>query len=108
MEIRRRLPAVHRCVSEIDPEKDVRVRILGTVIDIRNNVVVLDDGTGKAEIIFEDQNDIGEIKGGEMLRIITRVLPLMGSFECRGECIQKLDTFDLSLFKSSLGIFNSK
>ncbi len=75
--IRRRLPALEKRVSEIQPDSDVRVRLTGTVIDSSANSIVLDDGSGKIEIYFEDQP---KVKNGQMIRIITTkeksILPL--------------------------------
>jgi hypothetical protein len=94
--IRRRLPAFEKKIADIQPETDVRVRLVGTVIDSSMNSVVLDDGSGKVEIYFEDQPNV---KNGQLVRIITRVLPLIDGFECRGEVLQSLDGFNLDLYK---------
>jgi hypothetical protein len=108
MEIRKRLPAINKNISEINPDTDVRVRLMGIVIDTKENSLILDDGSAQTEIIFEDNNDVLGIENGQKLRIVTRILPLMGGFECRGECIQQLNGFNLSLYKSALSIINHK
>jgi hypothetical protein len=58
----RRFCAAERTISEIT-KKDVRVSILGTIIDKKDNMMVLDDGTGRTEIKFEDavNMDVGQI-----------------------------------------------
>ena len=95
--IKRRLPAVERKISEIFPERDVRVRLLGTVIDKGTNSIVLDDGTGKIDIMFPEDPYVNQ---GQLIRVVTRILPLLDGFECRGECIQTLDdSFNLDLYK---------
>jgi len=94
--IRRRLPAIEKRVSDIQPDSDVRVRLMGTVIDSGPNSIVLDDGSGKVEIYFEEQP---KVRNGQLIRIITRILPLIDGFECRGEVIQTLDGFNLELYK---------
>jgi len=94
--IRRRLPALEKKISEIHPETDVRVRLLGTVIDSSLNSIVLDDGSGKIEIYFEDQLNV---RNGQLIRVITRILPLIDGFECKGEVIQDLQGFNLDLYK---------
>ena len=68
----------------------------GTVIDSSANSIVLDDGSGKIEIYFEDQP---KVKNGQMVRIITRLLPMIDGFECKGEVIQNLEGFNLELYK---------
>jgi hypothetical protein len=94
--IRRRLPAIEKKISDIQPESDVRVRLLGTVIDSSLNSVVLDDGSGKIEVYFEEQP---KVRQGQLVRIVARILPLIDGFECKGELIQNLDGFNLDLYK---------
>ena len=103
--IKRRLPAIERSINEIHPEKDVRVRLLGTVINTAQNSLMIDDGSGKLEISFD--RDISSINQGQVIRVITRVLPLIDGFECKGECIQTLDNFDISLFKRAKEVVNN-
>lgn len=98
-EIRKRIPGIEKKISEIKPESDVRVRILGTVIGLNNNSIVIDDGTGKIEINFDEQPSY--INQGQLVRVITRVLPLVDGFDCRGECIQVLDNFDVKLYRTA-------
>ena len=80
--IRRRLPSVEKPISAIQPETDVRLRLTGTVIGVGPNSVVIDDGTGKVEVFFEREPIVRE---GQLIRVITRVFPLIDGFECRGE-----------------------
>lgn len=94
--IRRRLPAIERTIESIQPEVDVRVRILGTVIGIDKNSLIVDDGTGRLEILFDEKPFLRE---GQLVKIITRILPLIDGFQCKGECIQVLDNFDIGLYK---------
>ena len=94
--IRRRLPAIEKKISDIQPESDVRVRLLGTIIDSSLNSVVLDDGSGKIEVYFEEQP---KVRQGQLVRIVARILPLIDGFECKGELIQNLDGFNLDLYK---------
>jgi RNase P/RNase MRP subunit p29 len=96
--MRRRLPAIEKKIADIQPESDVRVRITGTVIDISTNSVVIDDGSGKAEVYFDEQQNVHP---GQFIRIITRILPLIDGFECRGEVIQTMDGFNLDLYKKT-------
>lgn len=94
--IRRRLPAIEKRIADIHPESDVRVKLMGTVIDTGSNSIVLDDGSGKIEIYFEE---IPNVRQGQLVRIVTRILPLIDGYECRGELLQNLDGFNLELYK---------
>ena len=100
-EIRRRLPGIEKQINSIRPETDVRVRLTGTVIDVGSNSLVLDDGTGKIEVILEDQ---AKVSVGQMIRVVTRILPLIDGFQCRGEVIQTMEDFDIDLYKKAKDI----
>lgn len=101
--MRRRLPAKEKEIASIQPEMDVRLRLMGTVIDSGPNSVVIDDGTGKVEVFFEKNP---AVRAGQMVRIVTRILPLIDGFECRGEAVQNLDGFDTDLYKKAKEIAN--
>jgi hypothetical protein len=91
----RRAPALLRKINEINPESDIRVRILGKVIDKSDGAIIVDDGSGKIEIITEDiQADVNDI-----VRIFARVLPLEEGFELRAELIQHMNALDLNLYR---------
>lgn len=92
--LKKRLPAKERNISEILPN-DIRVRILGTVIDRNENSIVIDDGSGRIEILSDGQNP----DMGKMVRVVTRILPISGGFEARSECIQDMTGFDVELYR---------
>jgi hypothetical protein len=99
--IRRRLPAIEKAVSDIHPDSDVRIRVTGTIIDIGPNSVVLDDGSGKVEVYFEE---MPEVKQGQMVRVISRIIPLIDGYECKGEVLQTLEGFNIELYKKARGM----
>jgi len=96
--IKRRLPSIEKSISEIHPDSDVRIRLIGTIIDIGPNSIVLDDGSGKIEVYFEE---IPKVRQGQLVRVITRILPLIDGYECKGEILQSLDGFNLKLYKKA-------
>jgi len=93
----RRLPAVEKKIAEINPERDIRVRILGRILDKADEVIVVDDGSAKAEIIASDLDVNANI--GDIVRVFARVLPLEEGFELRAEIIQDMSKLDLDLYK---------
>jgi len=96
--IRRRLPAIEKNIADIQPDSDVRLRLIGTVIDIGPNSIVLDDGSGKIEVYFEEQP---KVRQGQLVRVVTRILPLIDGFECKGEIMQNLEGFNLELYRKA-------
>jgi uncharacterized protein YdeI (BOF family) len=91
----RRLPAYEKKISEID-KNDMRVKLLGTVIDVRETLVVLDDGTGKINVVF---NEPVETETNKTVRIFGRVMPAEEGFEIQGEILQKMDNVDIGLYR---------
>ena len=96
--VRRRLPSVEKSIADIQPETDVRVRLLGTVIDSTPNSVIIDDGTGKVEVYYGEHLNV---KVGQKVRVVARIMPLIEGFECRGEVLQDLNGFNLELYKKA-------
>ena len=94
-DFRRRLPSVFRRVSEIRPE-DMRVSLIGTVIDRAEDGIVLDDGTGKIDVTLVEKF------GGDansLVRVLGRVVPMEGGFQLQGEIVQDMAGLDLELLK---------
>ena len=96
----KRQPAVQRKIVDINPETDVRVRILGYVIDKSDGVLVVDDGSSKAEVIT-DEFDAFDID--DLVRLFCRVLPLESGYELRAEIIQRMNSMDMGLYKRVYG-----
>jgi hypothetical protein len=96
--IKRRLPSVEKSIADVLPESDVRVRLIGTVIDTTSNSVIIDDGTGKIEVYFGEELSV---KQGQLVRVVTRIMPLIDGFECRGEILQNLEGFNLGLYRKA-------
>ncbi len=96
----KRQAAMPRKIVEINPETDIRVRILGHIIDKSDGVIIVDDGSSKSEIITEefDAFDVDDL-----VRVFARVLPLENGYELRAEIIQKLNNIDMELYRKVYG-----
>ena len=94
----KRLPAVQKKIADINPEKDIRIRILGRVIDKSDGSFVIDDGSAKAEVVTETELNINDL-----VRIFVRVLPLEEGFELRSEIVQDMNSLDMNLYKKVWG-----
>lgn len=92
-----RRPAVPRDVTEINPETDARVRVLGTVLEKRDDSVMLDDGSGTVEV-FVDADDLDGLNEGQRVRVFGRVLPTADSFEMQGELVQDMSDLDMEAY----------
>ncbi|HLC76811.1 MAG TPA: hypothetical protein VJH04_01265 [archaeon] len=93
-----RLAALQKRIIDINPEKDVRIRILGRVIDKHDGTVVVDDGSSTAQIVTDGNCEIDDV-----VCVFARVLPLEDGYELRGEIVQVKNALDMGLYKKVYG-----
>lgn len=91
----RRAPARPRRIADINPEEDIRVRILGHVVARSENSITLDDKSGTCEIVLDEQT----VPEAKMVRVFARVLPLEDGYELRAEIVQDMSGMDMELYK---------
>ncbi|MCD6590877.1 MAG: replication protein RepA [Candidatus Aenigmarchaeota archaeon] len=91
----RRKPAVEKNISEITKD-DIRVRITGMVLDKKDNIAIIDDGTGRITVMFAEPI---EVDTNQMVRVIGRVIPTESGFEIEGEILQNIDNVDINIYK---------
>jgi len=92
---------VPKKISEIDIANDSRVRITGTVVDVSENTMLIDDGSGTVSVVIDDaiELELETIKVNSLIRVFGVVLPIENKFEIRANVIQKLTGLDINLFK---------
>ncbi|MBI4021120.1 MAG: replication protein RepA [Candidatus Aenigmarchaeota archaeon] len=93
-DFQRRLPSVEREVASIRPE-DIRVSLVGMVIDKDGTSMVLDDGTGKITV-RSDQPLVAEVN--QRVRVFGRVIPMEQGAELQGDVVQDMRLLDLELW----------
>jgi len=92
----RRAPARPKSIDEIDPQNDIRVRVIGTVLSIDEDSISLDDGTGSVEVFLEEEQ-LEDVEESQRVRVLGRVLPTPDSFELQGEALQDFSEVDPEL-----------
>lgn len=92
----RRMPTQFKKIESIEPD-DVRVAVIGTVVDSEEEVVVIDDGSGNIEVEFDSIEKTEDFEEGDMVRIIGR--PSDEIFY--GEFIQDFSDFDIELYQEA-------
>ena len=102
----RRAPARPKNVEEIDPQNDIRVRVIGTVLSLDKDSISIDDGTGNVEVFLEDEQ-MEDLKEGQRIRILGRVLPTPDSFELQGEVVQDFSEVDPELYDRVKKVVNT-
>jgi uncharacterized protein YdeI (BOF family) len=91
----RRQAAHEKKISDIGKD-DMRVKLVGLVIDKKDNVVVIDDGTGKINVVFEEP---AQTDANKRVRVFGRVMPTEDGFEIQGEILQDMSNADMELYK---------
>lgn len=93
------MPAYHyfqKQISEVTPN-DSRVSIIGNVAGASENSFVLDDGTGKIEII----SDVG-VEKNRLVRAFCSVV----DEKLKADIVQDVEGLDLNLFKKIGELYN--
>lgn len=102
----RRAPAKPKNIEEIDPQRDIRTRVVGTVISLEEESVTVDDGTGSVEI-FMQEDDIEGVEDNDKIRVLGRVLPTPDSFEIQAEIVHSLEDVDMETYNTVKKIVNT-
>jgi len=90
-------PARNRKISEIKIG-DERVRVIGLVVDKKEAEFVLDDGSGRITVVFDDPAVVEGVEIGSRVRVFGAPLNVAGAHELRAEIVQKVDGLDLGLY----------
>ena len=92
----KRFPTTEKKISEITPE-NIRVSIIGTIIDKTENKLIVDDGSGSIEV-FSDEELIKNVGNNKIVRVIGRVTS-DGTLAINAELIQDFSRFDVGLYE---------
>jgi len=105
-ENQRRAPARPKDIEEIDPQSDIRVRVVGTMISVDDDSVTIDDSTGSVEVFLEDEA-MEDLEEQQRIRVLGRVLPTPDSFEIQGEIVQSFEDVDPEIYDSVKKVVNT-
>jgi len=84
-------------ISEVRPT-DSRVSIIGNVVAVGENSFVLDDGTGKIEIISDMP-----VERNKLVRVFCSVV----EEKLKADIVQDVEGLDVNLFKKLMSLYNS-
>jgi len=89
--------AVERKVSEISPENDVKVRVVGLVVSKSENGFLLDDGTGTIQV-FINSDLLKNVEEKKLVRVFGRVTPTSDKFELTAEIVQDMAKLNMKTY----------
>jgi len=98
----KRFPTVEKKISEISPE-DIRVAVIGTVVDKGDGKIVIDDGSDNINVFLDDEN---KLETGKLLRIVGRVNK--DDLSISAEAVQDFSKFNLELYKKLKELYLTK
>ncbi len=107
MEFQKRLPFSEKTIAEVEPEKDIRVRILGKVVDMTEDSFILDDGAGRVQVAIDPEISMESIHVNDSVKVIGRVFASENGFELRAEAVQNASGVDVPLYKKSVELERS-
>ncbi|MFW6385821.1 MAG: hypothetical protein ACOCZP_01550 [Candidatus Hadarchaeota archaeon] len=87
-----------RRISEIKTADD-QVQVVGLVVDKEESTLVLDDGSGSVNVLFEDPNLVEGIDVGSKVRVFGTPLNIGDTHEIHATIIQNQEGLDLDLYK---------
>ncbi len=96
---------IEKKISDILPSKDIKVRILGTVVSKIDNSIFIDDGTGTAQVLLGSDitQDINE---NQLVRVFGRVIPAGDGFDISAEIIQDMKNLNIKLYTTVMNYYN--
>ena len=91
-------PYKEKKISEIN-EKDSRIKIIGTVLDVDENKITVDDGSGNIDILLGEYSKIDSrfIKIGDLIKIFGRVYS-KDSIKVFGDVAQVINGLDIKKY----------
>lgn len=97
----KRYPAVPKTIDCINPKEDVKVRIVGKIVekDEDSSSIVVDDGKETISVIITSDSLLSSLVIGRTVCVFGQILPIGDEFELKAELVQDMKGFDLKLFR---------
>jgi len=97
---------VKRKIPEINPDVDLKVKILGFVVDKKDDTILLDDGSGKVKVFVDVPEMMKKININQLIRVFGSTLPTDNEFEVKADVIQDLSNLNIDLYKKVEELYN--
>ena len=97
---------IKKNIPEINSEVDLKVKILGFVVDKKENTFVIDDGSGKVKVFVDEASLLDNININQLIRVFGSTLPTEDGFEIKADAIQDLSNLNINLYKKVEELYN--
>jgi len=95
-----------RKISQINPDVDLKVKVLGFVVDKKDDTLVLDDGDRKVKVYVDVPAMLERININQLVRVFGSTLPTEDGFEIKADVIQDLSNLNIDLYKEVEELYN--
>jgi hypothetical protein len=86
-------------ITEINPENDFRVKVMGFIVDKKDDTIIMDDGSAKLQVFVDLPNIIDTLNTNQLVRIFGSVMPTDDGFEIKADIVQDLSDLNVKLYK---------
>jgi uncharacterized protein YdeI (BOF family) len=97
---------VKKNIPGINPEVDLKIKVIGFVVDKKENTFVIDDGNGKIKIFVDEASLLENININQLIRVFGSTLPTEDGFEIKADAIQDLSNLNINLYKKIEELYN--
>lgn len=100
----KRVPTKPRKVGKIDREEDIRISVIGTLVNKGEDSLVVNDGSGNLEVSFLELHNferVDELETGQLVRVVGKLDLSSENLRIRGEAVQDFSDFNLDLYKKA-------
>ncbi|MBU5690036.1 MAG: hypothetical protein QXM68_02340 [Candidatus Aenigmatarchaeota archaeon] len=87
-----------KLISEVNPDIDYKVKIIGLVVDKTDTSIIVDDGKSKVKV-FVEPDQIESIEIHQLIAVFGSTIPSDDGFEMKADVIQDLNGLNLNLYK---------
>lgn len=97
---------VKKKIEEINPETDLKVNIMGFVVDKKEDTLILDDGNKKIKVFMDNPVIAEKINVNQLVRVFGSTLPTDEGFEIKADVVQDLSNLNIDLYKKVEALYN--
>ena len=95
-----------RKISEINLENDFKVKVVGMIVDKKDETILIDDGSAKLQVFVNLPNIIDTINLNQLIRVFGSVMPTDEGFELKADIVQDLTGLNVKLYKKVDELYN--
>ena len=97
---------VKKKIEEINPETDLKVKIMGFVVDKKDDTVILDDGNKKVKVFVDNPAIVEKMNINQLIIVFGSTLPTDEGFEIKADAVQDLSNLNINLYKKVEELYN--